>query len=70
MTGGHNTRAQRPKVACAVLNINNKRSEEQPMGDKGKKDKDKREGQKKEHLSLKEKRKQKKQKPVFAPVMN
>ncbi len=40
------------------------------MGDKGKKDKGKREEQKKGHLSLKEKRKQKKEKTVFAPVMN
>jgi hypothetical protein len=40
------------------------------MGDKGKKDKDKREGQKKGHLSLKEKRQQKKKKPGFAPEMN
>jgi len=40
------------------------------MGDKGKKDKGKREEQKKGHLSLKEKRRQKKHKPVFAPVMN
>jgi len=36
------------------------------MGDKGKKDKGKREQQKKGHISLKEKRKHKKQKFIFA----
>jgi len=40
------------------------------MGDKGKKDKGKREEQKKGHISLKEKRKQKKQKMVFTPAMS
>ena len=40
------------------------------MGDKGKKDKGKREEQKKGHISLKEKRKQKKQKTIFTPAMS